>query len=355
MAAYTTIDDPSAYFKVQLYTGNGTAIGSGGNAITFNDTDTDMQPDFVWIKCRSAGEEHVATDSVRGVTKIVRPNGNYAETTAAEGLNTFGSDGFTVGNSDQFNTSSGTYVAWCWKAGTTSGINTTGSDITPDAYSFNQTSGFSIIKYEGNDTADTQLAHGIGAVPKFALFKKLESTGRYQTYHHVLDTDEKLYLDDTHATVTDADAWNETDPTAVNWTIDIEDDANENGEDLVAYSWAPVQGYSAMGSYIGNGNADGTFVYTGFKPAFIIIKRTDSTSDWSIFDNKREGYNDEVNRLKPNGADAEEDDNFMDIVSNGFKLRITSASLNASGGNYVYAAFAESPFVNSNGVPTTGN
>ena len=351
--AYTAIDDPSAYFKVQLYTGTGSS-----NAITFDDTDTDMQPDFVWIKPRSSAIEHNLYDAPRGVTWALQAHNNEAqgEDNGYGWLSAFGSDGFTVveggSNASRVNGDGVTYVAWCWKAGTTSGITTTGSDITPDAYSFNQTSGFSVIKYEGNDTADTQLAHGIGAIPKFGIFKKLDSAGRFQVYHHALDDDEKLYLDDTHAAVTDADAWNETDPTAVNWTIDVEDDANESGEDLVAYSWAPIQGFSKFGTYVGNGNADGPFIYTGFKPAFIITKKTNATSPWHMYDNKRaNSFNPVTGKITADASDAEATGAECDFCANGVKLLVSGSDVNGSGDSFVYAAFAEAPFVNSNGVP----
>ena len=345
--AYTTIDDPSAYFKVQLYTGDGAA----DHAITFDDTDTDMQPDFVWIKNRDAADEHCLFDSVRGATKVLHIT-TAVEATDADTLDSFTSDGFQVDADVKVNTNTEKYVAWCWKAGTTSGIDATGADITPSAYSFNQTSGFSIIKYTGNDTADTQVAHGIGAVPKFGIFKSYaDTTHRWQTYHHSLATNQKLYFDDTHAAVTDVDAWNETDPTSVNWTIDTEDDANESGELILAYSWAEVQGYSKFGSYSGNGNADGSFVYTGLRPAWIMIKRTDVQDNWNIYDSKREGYNVDNDYFKANANTAEAADVDIDILSNGFKCRTADAAVNASSGTYIYAAFAEAPFVNSNGVP----
>ena len=355
MAAYTTIDDPSATFKVQLWTGN----DASSRAITFDDTDTDMQPDFVWIKPRSSAIEHNLYDAPRGVTWALQAHNNEAqgEDNGYGWLSAFGSDGFTVveggSNASRVNGDGVTYVAWCWKAGTTSGITTTGSDITPDAYTFNQTSGFSVIKYEGNDTADTQLAHGIGAIPKFGIFKKLDSAGRFQVYHHALDDDEKLYLDDTHAAVTDADAWNETDPTAVNWTIDVEDDANESGEDLVAYSWAQVKGFSHMGSYVGNGNALGTFIQTGFRPAFVMVKITSTTGGWNTLDNKRDPENVMDTILQSNNVDADANDSnkYCDFLSNGFKWRANGGETNGSGRTYIYAAFAEAPFVNSNGVP----
>ena len=343
--AYTTIDDSEKYFQVRYFTGNGTSDTS----YTL-DGDTDLQPDLVWFNPNNT-EHPRFYDAVRGVQKHLRSSGNFAEGTDSNGLTAFGADGWTHGSGAEGNPSSVKCAAFCWKAGTTTGINTTGADITLAAYSFNQTSGFSIIKYEGNDTADQQLPHGIGAVPKFGIFKKLESTGRYQTYHHALDTDEKLYLDDTHATVTDADAWNETDPTSVNWTIDVEDDANESGEDLVAYSWAPVQGYSSFGTYVGNDNADGPFIYTGFKPAWVMTKKISASgASWQICDNKRSVYNPVANSLYSNDAVAEATHTAFDFCSNGFKCKNSNRDSNHNA-TYVYAAFAEAPFVNSNGVP----
>jgi len=348
--AYTTIDDPSAYFKVQLYTGN----GSANHAITFDDTDTDMQPDFVWIKNRDATDEHCLFDSVRGATKVLHIT-TAVEATDADTLDSFTSDGFQVDADVKVNTNTEKYVAWCWKAGTTSGIDATGADITPSAYSFNQTSGFSIIKYTGNDTADTQVAHGIGAVPKFGIFKSYaDTTHRWQTYHHSLATNQKLYFDDTHAAVTDVDAWNETDPTSVNWTIDTEDDANESGELILAYSWAEVQGFSKFGKYTGYDNDDGPFIYTGFRPSIVLIKRTGSAGAWWLANTAVNPGNlatiTGVLRPNSNAVETTDSSESIDILANGFKLRQNGGDINYSG-EYIYAAFAEAPFVNSNGVP----
>ena len=333
--AYTTIDDPSAYFKVQLYTGNGTVIGSGGNAITFDDTDTTMQPDLVWIKSRSTAEKHMLYDALRGVTKDLKPSETDAENTNTEGLTAIGSDGFTVGNADKVNASTVTYVAWCWKE--------------------TATAGFDIVQYTGNGTDDTDISHSLSAVPHLMITKTTSAgTQEWCVYHHkntsAPETDQ-MFLNENSATA-DSDAyWSDEAPTSSVFTVGTSGPTNRNATTMIAYLWSEKQGYSKFGTYTGNGNADGTFVWTGFRPAFIMIKRTDSTGDWGIFDNKREGYNDETNRLKPNGNDAEEDDNFMDILSNGFKLRLTSSSINASGGTFIYAAFAEAPLVNSNGVP----
>ena len=351
--AYTTIDNSELYFQIKLYTGTGSeqAVTLGGSE--------DMAVSMLWIKRRDSTGNHKLYDSVRGAVEEIYPSSNGAEYTfegdSDDPLRSFDSDGFTLGTDASANGSSRTFVAYCWNAGTTSGINATGADITPSSYSFNQTSGFSIIRYTGNDTADTQLAHGIGAVPKFALFKKLDSTGRWQTYHHVLDTDEKLYLDDTHATVTDADAWNETDPTSVLWTIDVEDDANESGENLVAYSWAEVKGFSRFGKYKGNGNANGPFIYTGFKPAFILTKKINATSPWHLYDNKRTvSFNSVRGKLTADATDAEATGAECDFCASGVKLRVSGSDVNGSGDSFVFAAFAETPFINSNGVPCNG-
>ena len=348
--AYTTIDNPELYFQVKLFTGDASATSHtlGGSE--------NMQPDLAWFKSRSRADNSRIVDALR-TTYSLKSNENDAQVdSSGDGFTSLDADGFTLngsGGGGEFNAASGTYVAWCWKAGTTSGINTTGADITLASYSFNDTSKFSIIKYEGNDTADTQVPHGLGAVPKFGLFKKLESTGHWMTYHHTLDDDEKLYLNDTHAAVTDADAWNETDPTSVNWTIDIEDDANESGEDIVAYSWAEVQGYSKFGIYTGNANADGAFVYTGFRPAFVMVKGIGGTVHWNMFDNKRATGNPATYPIWANDTAAEQTDPYpIDILSNGFKARTVSSQVNATTTDpYVYMAWAESPFVNSNGVP----
>nr|ANO58223.1 hypothetical protein [uncultured Alphaproteobacteria bacterium]ANO58412.1 hypothetical protein [uncultured Alphaproteobacteria bacterium] len=348
MTAFTTIDDPSAYFKVQLYTGTGSS-----HAVTFNDTDTDMQPDMVWLRYRNAVKNHYLFDSIRGATKNLAPNDTDAEGTDANTLTAFGSDGFTVGTSGAINTSSGLNVAWCWKAGTTSGITTTGANITPSAYSFNATSGFSIIKYEGNGTNGTNTAHALGAVPHMMIIKRLENANYWAVYHHKSHADPEDYylvLNENYARG-DAGIWKDTPPTSVYFRHDNSTSVNANGEDMIAYLFTSIQGYSKFGGYTGNGNADGTFVYTGFRPAFVMIKNAESTQNWTMNDNKRLGYNVDNNILFPNHTGAENTGDNIDLLSNGFKIRWTDSVNNTSGETYVYAAFAEAPFVNSNGVP----
>ena len=282
--AYTTIDDPSAYFKVQLYTGTGSS-----HAVSFNDTDTNMQPDMVWIKQRSDTNDHNLFDAVRGTGKLIRPNGTNAVGDTSEVVKSFDSDGFTCGTNSSLNGSTSTYVAWCWKAGTTSGITTTGANITPSAYSMNATSGISIIKYEGNGTDGTNTAHALGAVPHVIICKRLENSNYWAVYHHkntsAPNTD-YLVLNATDAT-SDAGLWKDTDPTSVYFRHDNSTSVNANGEDMVAYLFTSIQGFSKFGKYTGNVNADGVFIYLGFKPALFIVKETGNAEPWVMYDNSK--------------------------------------------------------------------
>ena len=349
MAAYTTIDDPSAYFKVQLYTGTGSS-----HAVSFNDTDTNMQPDMVWIKQRSDTNDHNLFDAVRGTGKLIRPNGTNAEGDTSEGVKSFDSDGFTCGTNSSLNGSTSTYVAWCWKAGTTSGITTTCANITPSAYSMNATSGISIIKYEGNGTDGTNTAHALGAVPHVIICKRLENSNYWAVYHHkntsAPNTD-YLVLNATDAT-SDAGLWKDTDPTSVYFRHDNSTSVNANGEDMVAYLFTSIQGFSKFGKYTGNVNADGVFIYLGFKPALFIVKETGNAEPWVMYDNRRGDYgnaNPNDQHLVASGTAVESSGTAIDFLSNGVKIRSNAGHLNE--GDYIYMAWAETPFVNSNGVP----
>ena len=351
MAAYTTIDDPSAYFKVQLYTGN----GSANHAITFDDTDTDMQPDIVWIKNRDATDSHCFFDSARGVTKLLSTDTNTpVEATDTDTLDDFQSDGFRVDADVKVNTDTEKYVAWCWKGGTTSGITTTNSDITPSAYSFNQTSGVSVLTYTGNNTDDTQVAHGLGAIPHFMVIKNREGDQEgWHVFHHkntsAPETD-FLELDTTAATrgTSATDRWSDELPDSINFTLGVGHAVN-NAVTYLGLLFSGKQGFSKFGGYEGNGNADGTFVYTGFRPAFVMTKSIDSTSSWHMFDDQREGYNVDNDALEADATTVEATADQIDILSNGFKLRIATDPNVAE--TYVYMAFAKAPLVNSNGVP----
>ena len=356
MAVYTTIDDPEAHFQTVIYTGN----GSANHAITLPG-DTDMQPDFVWIKNRDATDSHCLFDAVRGATKLLTTDvGNVVgaqETTDADTLDSFTSDGFQVDADDKVNTNTEKYVSWNWKAGTTSGIVTTGADITPSAYSFNQTAGISIIKYTGNSTTDQQIAHGLGAVPHFIICKVVDADNpqNWDTYHHSnTSAPETDYLSfNLPGGTTDAVArWQDTAPTSVLFTVGDAGAVNQTGDDIMAYCFTSIQGYSKFGGYgPGNATADGPFIYTGFKPAYLLIKIISGASIWVIQDNKRPGYN-LTNLYSAGNTTAVEPSNLgVDLLSNGFKIRDSDSEVNHSGGTYIYAAFAEAPFVNSEGVP----
>jgi len=346
MAAYTTIDDPSAYFKVQLYTGNGTAIGSGGNAITFNDTDTDMQPDLVWIKGRDASApDHFLFDVIRGVTNSIRSNVPSATYTESELLTAFGSDGFTVGSNPNVNTNTENFVSWCWKAGGSASANSVGS--TASSVSANTTSGFSIVKYTNPSSGSPfTVGHSIGAAPKLVIIKNLSTSQTWGVWHLGIATGQYLRLDDTAAAAS-ANLVTATSST----TFSTYQDHHSTGNELIAYCFAPIQGFSKFGSYEGNNNADGTFVFCGFRPAFVLYKNYEITENWNINDSKRSGYNPDNAYLFSNLSNAESDIERIDLLSNGFKLRTTDDEQNGTGYDFIYAAFAEAPLVNSNGVP----
>ncbi len=353
--AYTTIDDPSAYFKVQLYSGNGTAIASGGNVITFNDTDTDMQPDFVWYKERSSTSGHHLHDAARGTTKKLSSDSNAADNTNTETLTSFNSDGFTVGSAGGSNESGQTYVAWCWKGGTTSGITGT-ADITPSAYSFNTTSGFSVCVYSGVGNAGDTLKTGLSSGIDFYFLKRLDSSSSWSVLGSAspLGAGKYLYLDINDGVATN-DAFDDDVAPSAAGVVTLGDNGNVNasGGTHIFYGWKSIQGFSKFGSYTGNGNADGPMLHMGFSPAWIMCKKTSATGDSrTILDNKRDPYNVADARLFADQTAVERKSTDVgEFLSNGFKIRTTAGTWNDSGGTYIYLAFAESPFVNSNGIP----
>mgnify|MGYP003628749239 CR=1 FL=1 len=343
MAVYTTIDDSGLYFNTKLYTGTGSSLANTG---------VGFQPDWVWIKGRSGATEHVLTDSVRGVTKELSSDDTGAEETVAQGLTAFGSDGFTVGTDGSYNTSSATYTSWNWKAGTTSGIVTNAStDITPSAYSFNQTAGFNVFKFTGAGNSGDTVAHGLGAIPEFIIIKVTGTTHGWITYHGALGGTKNLNLETSNGAATAISRWNNTNPDSVNITLGNSNNVNGASTEYICYAFSGKQGYSKFGEYTGNGNAAGPFVYTGFKPAFLMCKRTDDASEWSMFDNKRNTFNVVNHHVYADLPNAEGDDDDLDFTANGFKFRRDAGNTNGSGATYIYAAFAEAPFVNSNGVP----
>jgi hypothetical protein len=345
--AYTTTDDPSAYFQTALYTGNGST-----QSIT-NDGNSDLQPDWVWIKERNNAVDHQLQDSTRGVTKTLQSNSNNGESTLTDIITSFNSDGFSLGNNVTWNGSSDTYVAWQWKAnGGTTSSNSDGS-ITSTVQA-NTTAGFSIVTWSGNTTAGATVGHGLGVAPHYVQVKRRDRDGdAWRGFWQPLGDEKYLELNANDAEQdSTTGAWNDTSPTSSVFSLGSA--AGINGGNMVAYCFAPIQGYSKIGSYTGNGNADGAFVYTGFKPAWIMIKQTDGTGSWAIHDTKRGTINPIDEDLFANLNSAESDNDIeKDILSNGFKLRASHSAVNGNGNSYIYMAFAESPFVSSKGVPTT--
>ena len=364
--AYTTIDDGSAHFQVALYTGN-----DSSNAIT-NNGNSDLQPDWLWTKNRSSSADHKIFDSTRGVTKFLESNTTDAEGTQANLLSSFNSDGFTLGAGGETNSSSTNYVAWQWKANGGTTTSQTGSDIDSVTQA-NTTSKFSIITYTGASNADSdsdnnsgaywRVKHGLGSTPKLAIFKKRSSAAAWYVWHHKIGgtLDYKYIQLQTNRGVDTESAvlFGNTDWSSTEFEIGGWDVVNRDGSTYVAYMFDEVQGYSKFGSYTGNGNNDGPFVYTGFKPAFVLIKRAvdGGSSQWHTFDSTRNEFNVANKVLFPSTNDNESSytgsDPQIDILSNGFKLRSSYNQVNASSGNYIHICFAEHPFVSSKGAPVT--
>ena len=352
--AFTTIDDPSEYFHTRLYSGNNSGSGL---AVTNDANSGNFQPDWVWIKRRDSSGSHGLHDSNRGSTKRLKSDSTEAEDTNSNILASFDSNGFTIGdNSGNYN-ASGTYVAWQWKAnGGTTSSNSNGS-ITSTVQA-NTTAGFSIVTYTGDQGTGSTVGHGLGVTPKVVIVKPRNGTTAYgwRIYTEMTGNTNYLLLNATDASYAFTD-WNNTSPTSSVFTVNSSSPqtVNESGTNYIAYCFAEIQGYSKFGSYTASGNADGPFIYTGFKPAFVIFKRTDGgTSAWQMHDRTRETVNDGSSpALKPNQTDTEFSKN-VDFLSNGIKIRDTSSDLNGSSGQtYIYLAFAEHPFVSSKGVPVT--
>ena len=348
--AYTTVDNPELYFQVKTYTGN-----SGTNAITFDGSEN-MQPDWVWTKARNYNDDHLLVDVVRGNTKYLKAHLNNDEQTSSIRVTSFNSDGFTLGSSSDINGNTDTYVAWNWKAGTSfsNDASSTGVGTIDSTGSINTTAGFSIISYTGTGSNGT-VAHGLGEVPHWILFKSRSDAYSWVSYQKPSGNNSVLALNisDAHDSGVGSSYFNSTDPTSSVFSLGTAANMNGSSKTFIAYCFAEKQGYSKFGKYTGNGNADGTFIYTGFRPAWLMMKRTDSAGEWLIYDNKRDPFNLRDTRLEAqdNFADSTGTTKVFDFLSNGFKCRGSDADINASGGTYIYMAFAESPFVNSNGVP----
>ena len=365
MGVYTTINDPSAFFQTQTYTGN----GSSGLAIT-NSGNSNLQPDWIWTKERSntsGNQNHTFTDSSRGNTKQMFSNLTSAEATSSAFVTSFNSDGFTLGDNANINNNSSTYVAWQWKCnGGTTSSNSSGS-IT-STVQINTTAGFSIVLYTGNATEDATVGHGFSSAPDVIITKRRSGgTGYWIVSSNDLDAQgttggspdspRNLYLNDTASAQSDR-IIRQINATTLN--LQSAASANSNGDSYLLYCFKEVQGYSKFGHYEGNGNADGPFVYTGFKPSWLLVKASaGTTQNWQLWDIKRHTSstygigNPRVRTLSPSVSNSESGDYSVDFYATGFKIRDTDSAWNGDGNTYFYMAFADSPHVSSTGVPTT--
>ena len=329
------VDKPTDYFETKLWTGNGSSQ---------NITGLDFQPDWVWIKSRTDTRKHNVYDSVRGVQKRIVPNSTVAEDTAS-GLTAFGTNGFTVGSETDTNGSGRNFVGWSWKAGGSASNNTDGSLTI--SLSANQDAGFSIATFTSSGSGIDTLGHGLGVAPSMIIIKSTTNANNWSIYHKSIGNNKEI-LFTTGAASTNT-MWNNTTPTSTLWNLNTSNFSTNRGG--VAYCFAEKNGFSKFGSYVGNGNADGTFTYTGFKPAFVLTKKSSGSAQWQILDNKRDTYNPQNTVLFPDSTDADTTGYNTDFLSNGFKQRATTGSRNGSGDTYIYMAFAENPLVTSTAIP----
>ena len=353
--AYSGIAKAGLHFNTKLYTGN-----AGTQAIT----GVGFQPDWIWFKMRSHADNHVAIDAVRGTNKAVYPDTQGVESTQTHYFTSFDSDGYTLGNSGIMNASGRTYVSWNWKGAGSTSANSDGA--TASTVSVNSTAGFSIVSWTGTGSGTT-IGHGLGVKPKIIFVKNRSSAKNWVVnVGEIVGADERsLRLNSTNAIMADAAqaggyTYNNQATTfqTANGSSGNQDDVNKSGDNIIAYCFAEKTGYSSFGTYTGNGNVDGPFIYTGFKPAFVLIKRYGSTGNWVIQDNRRSQADpgNPANRdLNPSNNEAEEANNGIDLYANGFKQVNTDGDSNASGsGNtYIYMAIAAAPLVGSNNVPAT--
>jgi len=345
--AYTTIDDPTEYFNTVLYSGTGSS----------NTISVGFQPDFTWIKRRNSARDHQLFNSTTGANTVLSSNLNSAEEGTGAGGWTPNSDGFVVHQHVKTNSNGDTYVGWNWKAETsfTNDASSTSVGSIDSAGSVNTDAGFSIITYTGTGSAAT-IAHGLGAAPAMILFKNRSRATNWLVYHKDIAATKFLYLNVTDQAGTDSGHFNDTEPTSSVFSVGGADGTNYSGENLIACCFAEKQGYSKFGIYTGNNIANGTFVYTGFKPAFLMVKLIDTQTDgWVMQDNKRDISNTGTSTRVRANTDAADFDgtNEIDFLSNGFKLRGADGEINGNGSKHIYMAFAENPFVTSTGVPAT--
>jgi hypothetical protein len=343
--AYTTINKPGLHFKAKAYT---------GNAGTQSITGIGFRPDLTWIKRLNTTGGNMWTDVVRGATKTIISNETGAEQTFANGLTSFDSDGFSLGSEGGFN-SSNTFTSFSWKAANSQGSSNTDGTINSTYTSANTTAGFSIVQYTGTGSNAT-VGHGLGVAPKTVVIKKTSGTGQWPFGHTGIGFTKFLELNLTGGSQTNSNRFNDTAPTSTVFSIGTESDVNSSGQTYIAYCFAEKKGFSKFGTYVGNGNANGTFIYTGFKPAFFMAKGYDLTSEWHVADNGRRPNNPNNSYTSASSSAAENTSEPVDFVSNGIKFRTTNNGWNKNGTNFIYWAFAEEPLVanvGANGIPAT--
>ena len=343
------IPDGRVAMAATLYTGTNANL-----TVTNTVNGVSMQPDLVWMKRRSSASSHVLIDSVRGVTKTINSDSTVAESTSSgtSGLLSFNSNGFSLGTDTTANGSTNgsgqTYVGWQWNAGGSTVTNTSGS-ISAQVRA-NATAGFSIVTYTGTG-ANATVGHGLGVAPRMIIIKSRTFAGDWVVYHASIGNTGAVFLDLTNATSTSSLYFQNTSPTSSVFSIGIAGGVNNSSSDTyVAYCFAAVAGYSAFGSYTGNGSADGPFVFTNFRPRWVMIKRTDANENWQMYDTSRNTSNVVGEYLLANSSGAGATITVLDFLSNGFKIRVdgTNPGVNTSGGTYIFAAFAENPLKYAN-------
>ena len=341
--AYITFQ-PNDYFNTKLHTGNGAEQAITG---------VGFQPDFTWIKKRNGTAVHYLFDAVRGATYFLNSDQNYANQDNAQSLKSFDSDGFTLGTMAGANNNSDTFVSWNWRAGAGQGSSNTDGTINTTYTSVNTTAGFSISQYTGTGSNAT-IGHGLGVAPKMVLVKRTNTTGNWTMYHIGSGATKYLYLNQTAAEASASGIWNDTAPTSSVFSVGTDGEVNASGSTYIAYCFASVKGFSKFGVYYGDASADGPFIYTGFKPGLIILKRAGNAgNNWNMIDSVRNPSNDVDKILFPSSNDAEVTTTVADINSNGFKIRLTSSGWNHNQDKFIYWAFAEEPLVSSNNIPAT--
>lgn len=340
--AYTTIDDPSVYFQSHTFT---KSAGTGSTTFTGN---SDLQPDFLWTKSRTNADSHELWDSSRGVNSTLFSDNSGAEDTSANRITSFNTDGYSWGNAGNHN-AAGDIAAWAWKVNGGTTVSQTTAPINSTAQK-NSDAGINIIQYTGNG-ANSNFEHGFSVQPDMVIVKQLGNAANWCVWHKDMTTAYYMRLDQTMTQ--QSGTWDGLNPSATRMYVYSGALVNGSGLNYICYAFKSVQGYSKFGKYTGNGSTDGTFVYTGFKPAFVMTKNLGVADSWVIMDSARSPSNVANDLLVANEANAENTSfDCFDFVSNGFKNR-RATSQNVSGNNYIYMAFAENPFVTSTGVPTT--